>query len=154
MSRCFQSNLTPGGVCDHNSEELGDLVPAITHGEALVESQLPEGWVPDGTAVWVALRYDPEIEQWESLIPAFSIAGMGRHDEDAAVNALELLDDYLLACHNEGKTLDESWRPSSAGLRLRFVVQAMREIISAQLLHVENRRSNYLRLPLRGRVAH
>lgn len=131
-------------------------------GTAFVESQLPDGWVPDGTAVWIALCYDPDIGAWEALVPGFSIAGMGPTAMEAQTNAFELLDDYLLLCARDGKTFDESWRPSNAAMRLRFVAQAIEEIARGVVRRAAHRHrrnpryNNYFRLPLplRDRIAH
>ena len=81
-----------------------------------LESALPEGWVPDGASVHlVAHRCDSD--DWEAVIPEFTIAGRGASVEDAIRNAIELLDDYLLVCAKDGLTFQQSFRPFGRELR-------------------------------------
>ena len=88
--------------------------------EVHVESELPEGWLPEGAWVHIFARRAEADTHWESLIPEFSIAGMGESLEDAVQNALELLDDYLVLCARDGMTFAESYRPF--GWRNRFTL--------------------------------
>lgn len=118
-----------------------------------VASQLPEDWVPTGEAVWVLVSAD-RATTWEAVIPAFSIAGMGETAEEAAANAFELLDDYLLLCAREGKTFAESYRPmwhfdQVAGLVKAMAGQAIGPRILRRLGRVPRPpRRQYLREPL------
>jgi hypothetical protein len=81
---------------------------------AQVESNLPEGWVPEGAAVLVIAKQDDRDESlWESIVPEFSIVGRGESADDAYNNALELLDDYLMLCAREGRAFEEAKRPVS-----------------------------------------
>jgi len=81
-----------------------------------VKAELPHGWVPEGAFVHVFARRD-RSGRWETLLPEFTIAGMGPTLEDAAQNAIELLDDYLLVCARDGLSFDDSRRPIKRALR-------------------------------------
>jgi hypothetical protein len=87
--------------------------------EGCVTSQLPKGWAPNDVTLRVWARRNAS-STWETMIPEFSIAGMGDTLDDAIENALELLDDYLVLCQREGKSFAASDRqlPLRAHARL------------------------------------
>jgi hypothetical protein len=71
---------------------------------------LPGDWVPRDTLVEVYAFENGKAHRWEAIIPRFTIAGMGDDADAAIVNALELLEDYLLLSAQEGKSYAESYR--------------------------------------------
>ena len=70
------------------------------------------------------LAHRTDDGHWESLVPEFTIAGMGDTVDAAAVNAFELLSDYLVLCARDGRTFKESYRPAGWSLR-RAVFQEL-----------------------------
>lgn len=111
------------------SAEVTALMPEIR-----VESRLPEGWVPEGTTVAVFAVHDEG--QWDALLPEFTIAGRGDTFDEAVTESLELLEDYLLLCAQEGRSFQDSYR----GIGVRHAL--------ANLLTITKL---YLRERLRGR---
>lgn len=112
--------MTPIDTEVHERENPDALGKTGTMAEGQVESRLPEGWVPEGTVFRMLVRREDD-HLWESLIPEFSIAGMGKSLDEAAENAIELLEDYLLLCAGEGKSLDACRRPLPVRLLLRLL---------------------------------
>jgi hypothetical protein len=100
---------------DRPENPLG-MAPAVrdpASGDAVaraVESRVPAGWVPADVVVRVWARHNAGYG-WETLIPEFSIAGMGDSLDDALENAIELLDDYFVLCSREGKNYSAARRP-------------------------------------------
>ncbi len=85
--------------------------------EVHVDLALPQEWLPEGAFVHVFARR-LSSGHWETLLPEFTIAGMGSTLEGAAQNAIELLDDYLLVCARDpGLSFDDSRRPIKRALR-------------------------------------
>jgi hypothetical protein len=78
--------------------------------EGRVTSQLPKGWVPEDVVLRAFARRNAGYE-WETIVPEFSIAGMGRTLDEAIENAVELLDDYLMLCARDGMSFEASRRP-------------------------------------------
>ena len=98
--------------------------------EVQIGSALPKGWIPDGASVYVLAHRDAD-GRWESLIPEFTIAGMGDTLEGAALNAIELLDDYLMLCARDGRSFEESYRPAGWSLRLAVLREAFASLAAA-----------------------
>jgi hypothetical protein len=99
------SDLTRRMDEQHNGERV-----AVVEAPGSVPSQLPSGWVPDDVVVRAWARRNAGYG-WETLIPEFSIAGMGGSLDAAIENAVELLDDYLLLCSRDGMSFAEARRP-------------------------------------------
>ena len=96
-----------------------------------VESALPAGWLPDGASAHVfAHRCDNDV-QWEAVIPEFTVAGMGLSLEAAVANAIELLDDYLVLCANDGLSFQQASRPLGRELRLAVVAELVDVFITS-----------------------
>jgi hypothetical protein len=75
-----------------------------------VPSQLPAEWMPEDVVVRLWARANAG-HGWETLIPEYSIAGMGNTFDAAIKNAIELLDDYLSLCARDGLSFSEARRP-------------------------------------------
>lgn len=97
-----------------------------------VASSLEADWVPEGVAVHVFAKRDDQLGPWEAIVAEFGIAGMGEGPEAAVVNALELLDDYLVLCQEEGKSFDECFRPSGRRTRIAVARDAMRLLLAGR----------------------
>lgn len=67
---------------------------------------------------------DIEGDHWVAIATDYTIIGVGDSSDQAAHRMLELLDEYLRLCHEEGKTLDEARRPISAKWRLELRARA------------------------------
>jgi len=113
-----------------------------------IESNLHHGWVPDGASVLVLARLD-DAGIWESLVPEFSIAGRGDSADEALINALELLDDYLLLCAREGQSFEQAQRGLSRGMRFA-VIRELASLVLGSRLHrgARPRRDREYRIPL------
>ena len=119
-----------------------------------IDSNLPKGWVPDGASVFVVARLNDD-GVWESLVPEFSIAGQGASADDALVNALELVDDYLVLCAREGKSFEESRRSVSKGMTLSVVREIAALLLGSKLRRPSRpRRDREYRIPLNVVGAH
>lgn len=106
MRTCETPDLTRDMDQPDNQDSVGSPVATAR----AVESQLPEGWVPEDVFVRVWAR-ENDGYGWETLIPEFSIAGMGKSVDAALENAIELLDDYLLLCARDGMSFNQARRP-------------------------------------------
>lgn len=114
-----------------------------------VESMLPEGWVPNDAAIYVFAHHDPECATWEAIIPEFSIAGMGASANDAFVNAMELLDDYLVICARDGKSFVEARRPIGRRTTTAVLRDVAASFAAMKLRRPAGRRRQAYRVPLR-----
>lgn len=112
-----------------------------------VAPRLPDGWLPEGAAVHVLAKREPH-GAWEAVVPEFSVAGMGESAEAAAINALELLEDYLFLCSREGKTFDEALRPVSRRSALPMM-RNMLALLVGETIGRDGRRGERYRIPLR-----
>src|SRR5207245_10219261 len=108
MEKCATTDLTPRVGEEQNPSALNEVEHALP--PDTVVSQLPDGWVPRDVILRAFARRNPGYG-WETIIPAFSIAGMGKTLDDAIENALELLDDYLVLCARDGMSFEEAERP-------------------------------------------
>lgn len=107
--------------------------------DVTIDWNLPQGWLPAGAAVLVLARLDEDSGSWESVLPEYSIAGMGPSPDDALVNAIELLGDYLSLCARDGKSFDEARRPISR--RTSFpIARELAGLIIGSKLHRPPRR--------------
>lgn len=124
MTECATTDLTHEMPREHNSSALSEVEHASPPPDVVV-SQLPPGWLPHDVVLRAFARRNADYG-WETIIPAFSIAGMGMTLDDAVENAIELLDDYLVLCANEGRSFEASYRPlampETAKLLARFAV--------------------------------
>lgn len=122
--------------------------------ELAIESNLPKGWVPDGASVFVVARVDDD-GVWESLVPEFSIAGRGDSADEALINALELLDDFLILCAREGRSFEEARRGVSRSTALA-VVRELLPLVLGSKVHRRSRprRDREYRIPLNVVGAH
>lgn len=96
-------------------------VPAVAD-ETYVRSALPEGWVPADVVLRVWARRNAGYG-WETMIPEFSIAGMGDTLDTALDNALELLDDYLVLCARDGMSFSAARRPLPIREQARLIAE-------------------------------
>jgi hypothetical protein len=124
--------------------------------DVVVESSLPEGWVPEGAGVYIFARQDPDDpHQWEAVVPEFSVAGMGDSPEAAAHNAIELLEDYLLVCARDGRSFEECVRPLGRRSRILVLGEAIVALTVDWLRSSAKPHSSaQYRVPLRGLGAH
>ena len=119
-----------------------------------IASNLPDGWAPDGTSVFVVARLDND-GVWESVVPEFSIAGRGGSADDAVGNALELLDDYLMLCARDGKSFEEARRGMSPRSTLPMVAELVGIVTGRKLARrPRQRRDREYRIPLNVVGAH
>jgi hypothetical protein len=124
---------------------MPDMKPDIR-----IDLSLPEGWAPDGASVFVLARLNDD-GIWESIAPEFNIAGRGASANDALVNAMELLDDYLVLCAREGKPFEETRRSVSPGFRLAILSELV-ALVAGRKLRLRPRRPRRdceYRIPLR-----
>jgi hypothetical protein len=125
-------------------------VPTLT--QPRVASRLPAEWVPEGEIVRLWARQNAGYG-WETVIPEFSIAGMGDTLDSAIDNAIELLDDYLLLCEREGKTFAQCRRP----LPMRDMARLVAEFSVGRIvgkLSFGRSGAKKLDLPLHALAAH
>jgi hypothetical protein len=113
------------------------------------ESALPKGWVPENAFVHVFAHRDDDL--WEALIPQFAIASQGASLEDAASNAIELLDDYLVLCARDGRSFEESVRPIGSAFGFAVAVGLV-ETAAALLPRMARARLKHRRKPSRSTV--
>jgi hypothetical protein len=97
-----------------------------------VRSNVPAGWIPKDQLIFGIARQDPDTG-WEVLLPNFTIAGMGESMDSALVNALELLDDYLVVCAREGMSFEECVRPINRARKKEAI--SLFSFIAARLRH-------------------
>jgi hypothetical protein len=152
-----QPSLCP--QVDRGAATCGESSPSeamFAMPEVLVESSLPEEWVPEGAGAYVFVRRDADdAHQWEALLPEFSIAGMGVSPEAAARNALELLDDYLVLCAREGRSFAECRRLIGRRSRLSLMGEMLAELARSNVKRPPGGRSSErYRVPLRLTGAH
>lgn len=144
----FASDLTGEMAPDDNR-----LVPA-EEAPVKIESNVPAGWLPEGAAVRAIARRYPD-GHWEAVVPDFSIAGMGPSPEQALVNALELLDEYLCLAARDGKVFEETVRPISRRSMFAMIREALGLLVSAKFDRLDrDRPSQHYRVPLRPQGAH
>lgn len=117
--------------------------------DRMVESMLPKGWVPNDAAIYVFAHFDAECDTWEAIIPEYSIAGMGGSADDAFVNAMELLDDYLLLCAREGKSFKDAKRPIGRRTMIAVMHDVGVSLAAMKLRRPAGRRRQAYRVPLR-----
>lgn len=140
----MDTDLTPSMRNPHNPEALSEA----TGPEIFAESRLPEGWVPEGTGVWVVARLRSGDTQWEALVPEFAIAGMGASSQDAIANAFQLLDDYLVLCAEEGKSFADAYRPVGTKWKLDILVEAIAAALTKKRRRPRKPEHSFLRLPI------
>lgn len=123
--------------------------------ELKIESHLPDGWLPQDAYVHVIARPYADAQCWQAIIPMFSIAGMGDSPREAAMNALELLVDYLELNAREGKDFSETYRPFGWRNRTALLRDAIVESVKGTSRRRAGRRSNEeYNVPLRAINAH
>jgi hypothetical protein len=96
--------LTGTVVEMENPEALPTTAPRV-------ESRLSEDWIQHDVVLRIWARQNAASSEWETLIPEYSIAGMGDSFDAAIENVLELLEDYLWLCQREGKSFEQCARP-------------------------------------------
>jgi hypothetical protein len=114
-----------------------------------VDYGLLHNWVPENANITVAARRT-ESGHWESVVPAFGIAGQGATPRAALDNALDLLFDYFALMARDGKTFEESVRPIPRSTYAAIAAVVLGNHISRRL----RRRREVFRLPLQSRIAH
>ena len=140
-----------GEAGHENSPSLPADVIAQTPSHS-VPSQLPHDWVPADVIVRLFARRNAGYG-WETLIPEFSIAGMGDTLDDAIENAIELLDDYLLLCARDDMNYAASRRPMPVREMARLLGEfAVGRVVGK--LSFGNSGRKRLDLPLHHALAH
>ena len=81
--------------------------------ESAPPSRVPGEWIPERTIIDMLLRRVEE-GHWVALLPEFSIAGRGDSFDEAAVDAMAALEEYLLRCKLQGKSFVDCRRPVRA----------------------------------------
>ncbi len=154
VSSHFTSDLTGQTVDDQNHSALTDVA---AYPEIRIESRLPEDWIPEGAGV-VICAHRLEDDQWEALSPEYSIAGKGASAEDALENVFELVEDYLLLCHAEGKMFDDCFRGISRKTLFPMLRELAHGLVAAKWRnrhdHQRPRDDQRYRLPLRSVGVH
>lgn len=102
-------------------DNLGDVPAALRPGPS-VSSQLPPDWVPADVVIRAFARRNAR-HGWETIVPEFSIAGMGNTFDAALENAIELLDDYFVLCARDGIGFAEARRPLPLNDMLRLLLE-------------------------------
>lgn len=90
---------------DHDIANLATRreLPSILRRSDL--AKLPEGFFVRG----VCMR---EAHGWTAIVLEFDIAGAGDVPTEAIADAIELVDDYLYTCFQEGLTFEQTLRPA------------------------------------------
>lgn len=66
---------------------------------------------PEPETLSIRIVLSPEGDHWSALLPDYTIAGRGDDAQAAALDACELLFDYLAACDTDGISLADARRP-------------------------------------------
>lgn len=97
----------------------------------------PEATVPEPESLSIHVVLSSEDDHWSALLPDYTIAGRGDDPTSAAINACEMLFDYLRACEADGISVEDARRP----LPLKWRLEVQAKLFISKLMPSRRRRT-------------